>query len=113
MTHMGAVQLWEAEECTPLTLYTYALNLQMLDVPRKLEEEYLLSAVTGCTARTECSLQYSCCPVCGRMHCSVPFPLLWNIAGNAQQAPLNCTGCLSNLCRGALEKSEHLKCRNI
>lgn len=41
---------------------------------KKPEKEYLLAAVTGCTARIECSIQYSCCPVCGNMHCSVPLP---------------------------------------
>lgn len=109
MTHMRAVQLWEAEECTPLAFYMYALNLQMLAVPRKLAEEYLLAAVTGCTARMERSIQYSCCPECGRMHCSLPFPLVLNIAGNAQQAPWNYTGCLNSFYRSAVEKSEPLK----
>lgn len=84
MTYVGAVQLWEAEECAPLTFYMNGLNLQMLEVPRKLGKEYLLAAVTGCTARTEWFIQYSCCPVCGRMHCSVPFPLVLNITGNTQ-----------------------------
>lgn len=57
----------------------------MLETSRKLEEEYLLAAVTDCSGRTECSMQYGCFPVCGGMHCSVLLPMVLNIAGNAQQ----------------------------
>lgn len=109
MTYMGAVQLWEAEECTLVTVYMCALNLQPSAVPRKLEEEYLLAAVTGCKGRTECSLQHSCCSMGDRMSISVPFPLVLDVAGDAQQAPLNRKGCSDSSYRSVLVKREHLK----
>ena len=76
---MRAVHLWEAEECTPLTFYIYALNLQMLEVPRKLVEEYLLAgvALTVLVAQLGPSVLSSTAAALCVAGCAAQFPSLW------------------------------------
>lgn len=67
MTHTRAAQLREAEECTPLTFYTHALNLQMLKCQGRRRKN-----TPGCS----CWL-HSQHPV---LHPVQPLPCVWQDA---------------------------------